>query len=468
MALKILYQRVQGSLRTDISAATTIIPIDSSTLATLQAQVNFAGGDWTYLTLINEIYSEEVKVTSIDGLNLVVQRARSGSTAQVFHVSDTDIVDHVGKDAIVDIITANPIPSELIFTGGGIASAVQTGDIVAVNVDAPVFTGTDGIAIVGNWPNLTFANEGGGEGCGCSGGGGEGGDGVNQVIVTSAILQANVDGSILNLILPSPSFQGNGGVTISGSWATGYTISGGGGGGTGTVVQVNNGTGLTLTGSPNTNPTLSITNTGVAPGTYGGFTINAQGQITSAAGGYNPISTITLANGGTATGSGTGYTITLHSADVGVLGIVALADSSAPLNASDDSTAVTPKILAAAIATVGGTFTSGGSSLGEADGDYTNVISSSAITLTLAAGEKAIVIGEVVVVGTAPLTPAQYGVAVFNSGNVKQYGSKKISQSKQMAIYSVNGPVNFNISLVTTALATGESVTSSFLAAIIF
>lgn len=470
MSLKILYTRVHGTLTTDISAAATLIPIDAGSLTTLQANVNFAGGDWTYLTFTNELYSEEIKVTGTSGPLLVVQRARSGSTAQVFHAADTDIFDHVGADAITDIVAANPAPSDLTFTGGGIASAVTTGNTIAISVASPVFTGVDGIAITGAWPNMTFANESGGEGCGCGSGSSGDGSGVNQVIVVSSILQAAIADTTLTLTLPSPVFHSGDGITVSGSWSAGYTISESGSASSGTVTSVGNGTGLTLTGDPTTNPTLAISNTGVTAGTYGAFTVNAQGQITNVVAGANPISVITMANGGTAVETGTTYTITLNVADVGVQGIVALADSGSPLNPTDDATAVTPKVLAQALLTVGGSFINAGSSTGEADGDYLNVISASAITLTILSGQKVLVFGECVVVGSDPTLPSNYAIGVFNSSNVKLYGSKKIKQNKQVVMLALTGPINTNISLVTTTLdpTAVDAVTSSFLTAIIF
>lgn len=469
MALKILYQRVNGTLTQNVSAAATLLPVDTDTLSLLQAQVNFSGGDWTYLTFADDIYSEEVKVLGISGTALQVIRAQSGSTARAFASNATTIYDHVGAAAITDIIAANPAPSALTFAGNGLASAVLDGTQVTVTVAPPNFVGTDGIVVTGNWPNLTFSDENQGEGgCGCGGGGGEGGDGVNQVQVTSAILQANIDGTVLHLILPSPAFIGQGGVTVSGSWFEGYTISGAGGGGTGTVVNVGNGTGLGVSGSPNTNPTLFIANTGVAAGTYGGFTFNAQGQLTSVSSGYNPISTIVLTNGGDSTVSGTGYTITLHEADVGVKGIVALADSAAPLNAADDATAVTPKLLAASIANLGAQLFYGGSSTGETDGSYTNILSATAQNLVLGASDKAIIICECEVVGADPTVAANYGLGVFSADNVKLYSSRKIKQNKQTAIFAISGAYNKTISLVTTTLDSGDAVSTSFLAAIVF
>jgi hypothetical protein len=471
MALKILYTKINGMLTADISAATTLIPVDADTLSSITANLNFGAGDWTYLTITNDIYSEEVKVINTQTTYLVVVRAQSGSTAKIFSASDTALYDHFGAQAIQDLIAAAPASVDVNVLGQGLVttSVATSGGVTTftADVEPPNFAGTDGISILGVWPNLSFAYEGGGEGCGC-GGGGASGSGVDQVVVTSAILQASIEGQILNLILTSPSFQGSGGVTVTGSWADGYTISGSGGGGTGTVVSVDAGTGLTLTGSPNTDPTLSITATGITAGTYGGFTFNAQGQLTGVAVGYAPVGSLSLTNGGTATLSGTSYTLTLATADVGVEGIVALADSGAPLDSGDDATAVTPKLLASVLTGLGGTMMGAGSSNGEADASYTNILSTTALTLNLTASQRALVIGEVEVVNTTPTTPSNFAVGVFNSSVVKLYGSKKVTQNKQTVLFVISGAVSTSVSLVTTALDAGDSVTSSFLAAIIY
>src|ERR1700743_1094196 len=183
MALKILYQRVEGTLTQDISAATTLIPIDSNSLALLQAQVNFEGGDWTYLTIFDGVYSEEIKVTGTSGAFLSVVRARSGSTARAFAAANAVLVDHVGADAITDIVVASPPSSSLTFVGSGIASATNVANVATVGVAPPNFTGSDGVGITGNWPSLSFALESSGEGCGCGGGSGGSGSGVDQVVV---------------------------------------------------------------------------------------------------------------------------------------------------------------------------------------------------------------------------------------------------------------------------------------------
>ena len=472
MSLKILYTKINGMLTADISAATTLIPVDADTLASITANLNFGAGDWTYLTITNDIYSEEVKIINIQTTYLVVVRAQSGSTAKAFSAFDTALYDHFGAQAIQDLIAATPAAVDVAIIGQGLvttSSAVSSGVTTYTAVVVPPnFTGSDGISVQGVWPNINFAYEGAADGGCCGGGGGSSTGGVDQVVVVSSILQAAIASNILTLTLPSPSFQGTGGVTVSGSWADGYTITGGGGGGTGTVVSVGAGTGLTLTGSPNTNPTLSLTATGVGAGTYGGFTFNAQGQLTDVTGGYNPVGSLAFTNGATVVLTGTSYTITLKTADVGVQGIVALADSGSPLDPSDDATAVTPKLLSSVLSGLGGSVMGAGSSNGESDAAYTNVLSTTALALALTATQKALVIGEVEVVNTTPATPSNFGVAVFNTSNVKLYSSRQVTQNKQPVVFILNGPMSTNISLVTTTLAGGDSVTSSFLSAVIY
>lgn len=467
MALKILYTHINGTLTADISSVTNVLPIDAASLAILQANVDFAGGDWTYLELNNGIYSEQVKVTGISNNYLVVTRGVSGSVGRTFAASNTEINDAVGQDAIKDIIAANPSPSAVTVSGGEIAQVTEpTQGNYKVTVEYPQFSGSGGIVITGEWPTLTFNFEGGDEGC-CSGGATAGG--VTSVVVQSSILTATVQTDVLNIALPEPTFTGAGGVTVTGSWADGYTISGGGAGGTGTVTSVDVGTGLTLTGIPNTNPTISITNTGVTAGIYGGFTINAQGQITDVTAGYSPVGSLAFANGADVVLDTTSYTVTLHTADVGVQGIVALADSAAPLDSNDDVNAVTPKLLSSAISTLSAAVVGAGSTNGEADASYTNILSTTGISVNLSSTQKALVIGEIQMMdGTTPSSPVAFGVAVFNATNVKLYGSKTATQSKQAFSFLLTGPINTTISIATTAVPSGASITTSELAAVIF
>ena len=456
---------VDGTLTADIGTLTALIPVDAITAGALAANFNFAGGEFTYLRLYNESYFEEVRVVNAAGTNLHVERATSGTTARVFSAIDTVITASFGESAVEDIIEQNPAPTDIEIFGNGIATATRTGNEVVIDVPTPNFTGDNGIEVVGAWPNITIALEAGAGGC-CPG---EGtgpvtGGGVTVLNISSAILQGEIVDNVLNLALLTPTFTAGANVTITGDWPD-YTISAAGGGGSGSVTSVAAGSGLVVTGNPAINPTVSLTNTGVAAGDYSGFVVDAQGRITNLPVGFGPISTIVIAAGAGSVGKvGGTATITLDTADIGQPGIVALADHTAPLDTGDSDTAVTPALLAAVMG--GGTTTAVGTSTAEADGLYTNTIAGTGQTLTLAAGEKAILIGEVTLLNnTTPLNPVAYGVAVFTSGGVKLYGSKISTQSKQPIVGIVNGPITTTVAaVVTTALPADSAVQGASLA----
>src|SRR5699024_2462233 len=127
-------------------------------------------------------------------------------------------------------------------------------------------------------------------------------------------------------------------------------------------------------------------------------------------------------------------------------------------------TAVTPAAVLAAISSSNTGTQATATSTGEADSLYTNILSSSALQLSLPSGKRAIVMAECMVLdGAAPATPVAYGLAILSMYNVKLYSNKIATQSKQTIIGVVSGPVESQISLVTTELPTGAVVHSQSL-----
>ena len=463
--LTTLYNKLRGQLLADINSATTLIPIDSDTLAILQGAVDFNGGDWTYLTFDDGAFVEEVKAIGVSGSMLVVERGKSGSTPRAFSELMTVVSSFTGLDAIKDVIAATPFTSDITVGTAGLAYDSSNDPLnPIVTVDQPNFSGDGHIEIVGRWPTIQFALVP--DSCGCCGGegGGGSGEGVTSLVLESTILQGDIAGGVLTLNLPTPNFTGAGTVAVTGAWPN-FTITGSGSGGGGTVTSVSAGDGLTVTGNPAVNPTISIENTGVAAGDYSGFIVNPRGQITNLPVGFSPISEITIPNGATVGRVGGEVTITLTPADVAVPGIAPLADSGSPIDPNDDNSIVTPKLLAAALSSGGGGSAIAGSGTGEADALYNNILSSTALGVTLASGEQALLIGEVQVLdGAAPLTPVAFGVAVFDATNVKHYSTKICTQSSQSILGSISGPFSGTLSIVTTELPAGATLHSAHLA----
>lgn len=470
MALTILYTKISGTLTANISSATTLIPVDAATLSIIQS--NLTSGNWTYLTLDNGIYQEEIKVTGVSTTYLIVQRAQSGSVAQSFSSTNTTIYERFGAQAILDLMSENPATANVAVAASGIATATSavsgSTTTYTVSVTAPNFTTDTNIEITGIWPNLAFSFVGNSDGC-CTTTTSGSSTGVTSLIINSPILTGNITGSVLTLGLVGPTFTGAGGIVVSGSWSSGFTITGSGGGGTGTVQQVFVGTGLSLSGTPTVNPTISLSNTGVAAGVYGDMTFNAQGQLTNITSGFAPVGHIALVNGGSITQVGSSYSITLNQAAVGVYGIVELADSTATFNPNDDSTVTTPKVVAKAIGALSTTITGGGSSAGEATSSYTNTISSTATSLTIASGQTALLIGEVEVLDTSSATvPPQFGVAIIATGGTALYASRITPTGKQCIVCLITAVTSTtSIALATTTLTSTQSVTSARLAVIL-
>jgi hypothetical protein len=344
------------------------------------------------------------------------------------------------------------------LTDSGIAEVTNTaGDIWNVNVPAPAFLGSGGISILGTYPNLTWTYTPA-DCCGDTVGVGAGGISELQ---GQGIASAFVSGGVGYVNVVAPAFTGVG-CTITGAWPS-YTITVSGGGGAGSVTSVAVGAGLTLTGNPAVNPTISITNTGVVAGNYGGVDINTRGQIVAVPASFNPISILTAGAGVTLTRVADNVTVGMAAATVGVAGAVMLVDPTDPYDPSNATEALTPAALAVALASLSSGAATGASNYtGEADADYTNTIAGSALAFELAAGKKAIIHAEVTMVdGTTPLTPVAFGMAIFNSTPTRVRADRKLTQSKQVMSFLIEGPIAATTyAILTTAIPAGASVVS--------
>lgn len=453
MSVRNLYG-VSGQLAVAINSAVTIITVDSTLAGAIGASGFVNGTDSTYFAITaNNVY-EVVKVTHRNGNNLTVVRAIDGP-AEPFPIGSK--LNFVVTAAGV-LETIGPIASTVQIQDTGMAVVTNLGgDIWNVHVPSPNFNGIGGVSVLGAYPNFTFSYTP--SDC-CGDEAGAAGAGITSLQATG-IATAYASGGIGYVGVPAPAFVGVN-VTISGVWPN-ITFTGLAGGGTGSVTSVGVGPGLNLTGSPTVSPVVNITNTGVVAGVYGGVDINSRGQIVAVPITFNPLSIVVPGTGVTATRLGDSVTIGVADATIGVKGVVQLVDPTDPYDPTNATEALTPAALAVALAGVAAGSTTGASNFsGEADAAYTNTIAGTPLAVELAAGKKAIVHAEVTVVdGTTPLTPIAFGIAIFNAVPARIRADRKITQSKQVLSFLIEGPIAASTwAVLTTALPVGSSVVS--------
>lgn len=450
------YYGLVGSLTAVLSSGSTVMLVNTSLSGAISE--NFVNGtDTTYLAISVSGAYEIVKVTNVSGNALTVQREQDGTDASAFPLG-ARIEFIMPSSAIVEEIEASEPIVNITITGEGIATASEpTPGNFVVNVPAPNFTPGNGIAILGVWPDITITYVQEDNEC-CGDQSGSGGSGITD-ITFGGIVEGFVSGPNASISVANPSFNSGPGINVTGTWPN-YTISTTGG--DGTVTIVNEGAGISVTGNPNVNPTINIANTGVTPGTYGDLEINSRGQIVSVGAGFDPISSITPVEPINAIRAGGDVTISVDAGAIGVPGILALADETDPFNPADNTTAASPAVVAQALSSLVLPQVNGASAyIGEADADYTNTISGSAVAINIAAGEKAIVYAEVTMLDPAlPTDPVLFGMAVFSATPTRIKANRKVNQCTQNMSFTVDGPINSNLAIVTTAIPAGATVVS--------
>ena len=453
MAVMNLYG-ARGTLVLPISSDASVIKVDATLAGIIAAAVAIEAGPTWFAIYTNNIY-ELVKVVDLDGQFLAVERGQGNTLASPFAAGTT----------VEFVVTAEAILASLgdigaiVVEGAGIASVESAGETYTVTVEAPTFEGTGGVEVTGTWPNyeIHFTKSD----C-CGNESGEGGTGIAS-LEFEGIANGYVEDGVGYISVDMPNFNSSS-ITITGTWPNiSFEVDGGSTSGTVTVVQA--GAGITILGDPTDSPTVAITNTGVNAGTYGGIEINARGQIVSVPATLNPVSIITVASGSPITVDRTDDAVEFDIDEAGIddPGVVGLVDHTDPFDNTNETQAMTPAATQVALDTLRFPDAVGVSSYsGEADGDYTNIISASSTPVVLLDGQKALVLAHVTMLdGSAPLTPVDFGIAIFDSAAVKIASNKKMNQSSQSLMFYVTGPIaSITWALATTAIPGGSSVVS--------
>lgn len=456
-----------GVLAAPISNVATTLFVDQAFIDYVSSAVDFGAGDYFYLTLQEDFTREEIKVTNV-GINyLVVVRGQGGTAGQAFSVLAT-YNSAINKASVLDIAAGSVPVGDTDVVMAGIGTAVEsppgTWTLDIPDVDIVGFGSVEVAKVGGQWQiSLTDIalydtdtdelSEGG----------------TSTTLVASGIVSVvQSPPGTWTVGVPAPNFTGVG-VTIAGAWPNlTFTVSGGGGG---TVTSVTAGTGLTGTGSPTVNPTLAITNTLGAPFASTDIDFNQRGQATRVDATFNPVSVIAATAPIQVARAGHTVTVSAVHAAEGTVGVTAFADSGSPLDPADATTAVTPKLLATVLADISGTeIVNTQSYSGEADAAYTNTVATGAVALVLAAGQKALVLVDLVVRDDAAATVAQnIGMAIFSgAGAARIQSSLLISQNHQTMMFVITGAFNDTLVLKTTALPGTTVVKSYSINAIVF
>lgn len=446
------YYGLSGQLVTTLAPGSTAIAVDTAMSGAIVASGFVNGQDETYFALEGGGKYEIVKVLAVNGNILSVEREIYGEASP--QPVGTKLSYVVTSYAI--IAGLGNLSPNVVLEGTGITTTQKiSNNEYTINTVGPNFSGR-GIRILGTYPDIEFvalnAN-------GCEADDGVDSEGITQV-TPEGLVSATVNGQELIIGVEPPQFTAGTNIQIDGAWPN-YTITATAG--SGTVGEVGVGTGLTLTGNPSVNPNISLSNTGVVAGTYGGVAINAQGQITAVPLGFNPISEIVAEPGISAVRTGGTYTLTAAEGAIGVPGMVALADHTDPFDPNDSTNAATPAVVAAALATlVTGSAAGASNFTPEAGTEYTNIIGATTVAVQLADNtQKALVIAEVTAVdGSDPALAPLLGIAVYDAAPAILKGNRKIGQSQQQISFIITGPFNSSVTLVTTALPTGVTIQS--------
>jgi len=444
----------QTNLSATLLNSATQMLLPASAASTIASLVGV--GDYSILAINNGVNYEIVYVTGVTGGAVNITRAQEGTTTFTFGTG-TDVRFVWTPVGIQETATAG---TPVTITGINAASVMGAPNYVVDVPETTIASGT-GISVTGSFPNFTVTNTA----PGIPGPPTEvTGSGVAQVTSIPTGYNVNVDSVILT----------NGtGISVTGSYPN-FTITNTAPSpaSPGTVTVVTPGTGIAITGTPTVAPVVGLANTGVTAGTYGGITVNAQGQITNMGAGLITSVTSSTASLVVSTPSVGEVQLTQGIATTADYGLVKLAAASAAAsrNAADSTSSVTPAgvdaVLNALPSTVP-TITGAQSLISLSSGLYTNTVAGSTIAINLAAGKKALVTAFMEMIDPVNPTVVQtFAFGLFNGTTLLAGLSNMPSCSRTLSTV-LTGPITGSLVLQHTAL-TGTTQLDSYALNVIY
>src|SRR6478609_10683742 len=158
MGLKRIVHRT-GFIGGALATGTTILPVDQAFLDIIAATMDFAGGDYFYMTIEEDEALEEVKVTNATATYLVIQRGRGPTVAQEFSLAAVYNTDMTAAEVAERAAGLAPVAPVIITGEGGAAVTENSPGNYTINMPIPVLQGMSGIEVAAAFPNYTIAND---------------------------------------------------------------------------------------------------------------------------------------------------------------------------------------------------------------------------------------------------------------------------------------------------------------------
>jgi hypothetical protein len=438
---------------TSPSATQIVLPTaDLNTLNTILSNTGF-----TSVQVYDGINLELMFVNGVTGGAANVTRGVEGTTAVPLAAGAT--VRFVWTTTGIQFEAGNPTA---VTCAGHDAVTVTGGPNYEISAPIVTVEAGPGIDVTGSFPAFTVTNTSPGGATGPAGP-----TGPSPVLTGSGTVVVSPIAGGYNIDVPPGALGAGSGISLSGSWPNIVITNTQTQGGTGTVTNLVAGNGIAISGgTPTINPTVSLTNTGIAAGTYGGITVTVDGRISAIAAGFvTSIASLNVALVVSTPSVGT-INLNLQNGTDTTPGILQLAPTSAAgsNDPSNTTMAVTPagiNSVVASLPTSSTTISVTGNQVALGSSSYTNIVPGIGIVMAVPAGKSVLLDVFVEVVDPSNPTVVQsFAMGIFN-GAVLLAGNSQIPSCTRNLKYLINGVFGGTITVNTTAL-TGTQVLGSY------
>ena len=143
----------------NFSATLTALLSDSAAVAFIDSEgidrlnANLGVGDWIYATVVSGNLYEVIKITSVAGASIVIERAKDYTIAREFPAG-AKLAFILGTDAVQDIVEEIQLDGGKIIGGGEIeVTRGVNGEYIVSAPKITLFSMSEDIKVIGEFPN---------------------------------------------------------------------------------------------------------------------------------------------------------------------------------------------------------------------------------------------------------------------------------------------------------------------------